>query len=142
MAALICLAAAGCSGDDGDDPTAFCESMRAATALTSAVSELDLDDQRVVELAIGDLDNIRADAPDEIAEATTAVADAWAEILRTLSATAPGARPDRLREMQPQLDAVAGDTEALNRYAETACGIRFQGPAAPTPTPTPLDIED
>lgn len=140
IVALMTLS--GCSSGGGDDTTAFCESMRSASARTGAIVDLDLDDERAVETAIADLETVRADAPDEIRDEAAAVADVYATVLRSLAAAAPQSRNDVLAELQSQLDAVDASAVALQDYAADTCGLRFDDPQAPTPTPTPLDIED
>ena len=42
---------------------------------------------------------------------------------------------DVLRDLQGPFDAVDAPATALQQFGETTCGIRFDGPAAPTPTP-------
>ena len=142
LAALGLVAAAACSGGEPDDPTAFCEAMRNASAISGPIASLDLDDQIVLEQAIADLARIAELAPADIADEAAAVAATYDVVLTSLASTAPGARGDVLRDLQTQLDDVAEPATDLQRFAERTCRIRFDGPAEPTPTPTPLDIDD
>ncbi len=133
---------ASCSSPEPTDPTAFCDALRLASAVNSPVATIDIDDSSTLDGAIAELRQLAELAPDAISADVTLLTDVYAEVLTSLASTAPGARGDVLRDLQPRLDEAGDPTAALERYAQTTCSIRFDGPAQPTPTPTPLNIDD
>jgi hypothetical protein len=135
LAAGIVSIVSACSESRPDDPTAFCDAIAAAIAPGGPVTNLDLDDPEAVEAANDELDNLSDLAPEEIAAAAGAVAQAYGDILGELVATAPGARTNVLRGFQGVLDSVADDAAALQIYAESACGVSFTPTTEETATP-------
>jgi hypothetical protein len=136
------LLALACSSSNPDDPTAFCDAMRDASASGGPIATLEIDDPIVLENALADLDALAAIAPGDIAQEAEAVADIYRDLLTSLASTAPGARDDVLRDFQAALDDTSAAAQTLEAYGRDTCALAFEGPAQPTPTPTPLDIDD
>lgn len=130
-----------CSSDQPEDPAAFCEALAEAAAI-NLTAPLDLDDPTSVADAIAELDLLTKLAPEELDDDVSVVAEVYGEVLNAVAATAPGARSDVLRDLQPRLDAVSEPAARLQSYGSTTCAITFDAPAQPTPTPTPLEIDD
>ena len=140
LTALV-LAVGACSSDGPEDPAAFCDALRDAAAINLA-NPLDLDDPVSVADAIAELDVLVDLSPDELEDDVTVVAEVYGEVLNAVAATAPGARNDVLRDLQPRLDEVSDPAARLQAYGSGTCAVTFDAPAQPTPTPTPLDIDD
>lgn len=136
------LLALACSSSDPDDPTAFCDAMRDASASGGPIATLEIDDPIILESALADLDAMAAIAPGDIVQEAEAVAAVYRDLLTSLASTAPGARDDVLREFQAALDDTSAAAQTLEAYGSDTCALVFEGPAQPTPTPTPLDIDD
>ena len=138
---VIVVLVGACSSDEPEDPAAFCAALGEAAAIT-LTAPLDLDDPVSVADAIAELDQLVELAPGELADDVSAVAEVYGEVLNAVAATAPGARNDVLRDLQPRLDEVSDPAARLQAYGTETCAVTFDAPAQPTPTPTPLDIDD
>ena len=125
-----------------EDPSAFCSSIRSASAATGSIADLDVESPREVEFAIADLNAAADAATAEIADDMVAVAATYEKAIRGLAAVVPSERANVLRDMQGDFDAVSASAQSVQRYAESTCGVTFTGPPQPTPSPTPLDIDD
>lgn len=139
---LLIAVAAGCSSDEPEDTTAFCNAFRGASAINGPVSQLDLDDDTTVSSATSELAVLVELAPDAVADDVEVVAEVYDEVLRALADAPPGGRADALRDLQPRLDEAGAPALRLQSYGSSECDVAFEAPAQPTPTPTPLDIED
>lgn len=137
----VLVVVGACSSDEPDDPAAFCEALRDAAAI-NLTTPLDLSDAASVADAIAELDQLVELAPDVLDEDVAIVAEVYGEVLNAVAATAPGARNDVLRDLQPRLDQASEPAGRLQAYGIETCAVRFDAPAQPTPTPTPLDIDD
>lgn len=137
----ILVVVGACSSDEPEDPAAFCDALGAAAAI-NLTAPLDLDDPTSVADAIAELDQLVELAPDVLDDDVTIVAEVYGEVLTAVAATAPGARNDVLRDLQPRLDEVSEPAGRLQAYGTDTCAVTFDAPAQPTPTPTPLDIDD
>lgn len=138
----LALALTSCSSPEAEDPAAFCELLRTASVGSAGVGSVNLDDSESVEGAVGELAALAAEAPEAIVDDVELVSEVYAEALTALASTAPGARDDVLRELQPRLDSAAAPAANLERYADEVCRVQFEAPAEPTPTPTPVDVDD
>lgn len=138
---VVVVLVGGCSSDEPDDPTAFCDALAEAVAI-SPTAPLDLNDPTSVADAMAELDQLVALAPDVVADDVTIVAEVYGEVLSAVASTAPGARSDVLVDLQPRLDEVSEPAARLQTYGAATCTVTFDAPAQPTPTPTPLDIDD
>jgi hypothetical protein len=141
---VIVLAGAtvACSDDTPEDPTAFCDALRRSATSSGAVERLDLDDPDSLEAAQLELENLVDLAPGDLRDDVAVVADVYATIIEAVSTTAPAARGDVLRDLQPRLDEAAEPAQRLQRFGQQTCELTFDGPQQPTPTPTPLQIDD
>lgn len=140
LTALL-LVVGACSADEPDDPAAFCAALGDAAAI-NLTAPLDLNDPTSVADAIAELDQLVQLAPEVLEDDVVVVAEVYGEVLNAVAATAPGARNDVLRDLQPRLDEVSEPAGRLQAYGADTCAVTFDAPAQPTPTPTPLDIDD
>lgn len=142
VAVVLALGAGACSDGTTDDPSAFCDALRRSATSTGAVEALDLDDPASLEAARLELDTLVELAPGDLRDDVAVVAEVYATIIDAVSTTAPAARGDVLRELQPRLDEAAEPALRLQRFGQQTCGLTFDAPQQPTPTPTPLQIDD
>lgn len=142
-AVLVLVVGAGaCSEDAPEDPSAFCDALRRSATNSGAVEQLDLDDPASLEAAQLELEALVELAPEDLRDDVAVVAEVYATIIDAVSTTAPAARGDVLRDLQPRLDEAAEPAQRLQRFGEQTCRLAFDGPQQPTPTPTPLQIDD
>ena len=137
----VLVVVGACSSDEPEDPAAFCTALRDAAAI-NLTTPLDLNDATSVADAIAELEQLVELAPDVLNDDVAIVAEVYGEVLNAVAATAPGARNDVLRDLQPRLDQVSEPAARLQAYGSDTCAVTFDAPAQPTPTPTPLDIDD
>lgn len=142
LLAAVVIAASGCSDDAGEDPSAFCDALRRAATSTSAVEQLDLDDADSLAAARRELEALVEVAPSDLRDDVALVAEVYVTVIDSVSTTAPAARGDVLRDLQPRLDTAAEPARRLERFGRQTCGLAFDGLQEPTPTPTPLEIDD
>ena len=139
--AIGLLGVAACS-DDEPDLAAFCEGLATTSAPGGAVDNVDLDDPASLDAAIADLDQLVADAPDELADHMVLMRDAFTHLVRDLAAAAEANYDDVIASHEAELTEAAAAAQQVESFARTTCGVDLSPPSeAPTPTPTPLDIQ-
>ncbi len=138
----LTLTIGACSDDTPEDPSAFCDALRSSITSTSAIEQLDLSDPASLDAATSELAALVELAPGDLRDDVAVVADVYATIIEAVSTTAPAARGDVLRDLQPRLDEAADPAQRLQRFGQQSCGLTFDAPQQPTPTPTPLQIDD
>lgn len=143
VASLVLTAGlVACSDSEPEDPTAFCDALRIANSDRGALANVDLDDAATIDTAVAELDALADLGPADLDDDLETIADTYREVLEAVVSTAPSARADVLRSLQPQLDEAAEPSRRVQEYGQRTCEIVFEAPAQPTPTPTPLNIDD
>jgi hypothetical protein len=134
----VVLIGSACGSDETEDTAPFCAALAAASGPTGSVRSVDLDAASSVEVAADALSVLVADAPEEIRDDATTVAEVYRQVIEALSTAPAPARDDVLVELQPLLDEAREPTARFNAYAERTCGISLDAPQEAVPTPTPV----
>jgi hypothetical protein len=137
-ATIVGAVAVACSGASGEgreaDPTEYCEHLQAASALTVAFDELDLEALRSL---VPELEAAAPIAPDEVRSATGTVAIYAREVLDQWEAADPldatSAR-QAFRTLDDERREVEQAGRTLEAFAQEECGVNLRHPPTTTTT--------
>ena len=142
---LLLAGLVACSGDDGEDPQAFCRQLTPQVrnvdqALADSVAGTDpAGGRRRLEAALAELDRMAKVAPGEVDGDVKVVAKALREYRDALADADPDdpvATREALETIQGNRDDIEQASKHLREYAADKCGVRLGTTSTPSTTTT------